>query len=288
MESTIKNETTESVAEAPKAAKAERKKTAKATKPVKLLTGAEAEAFIKHSRTKVTSVRGPVDAELIDAMRAVTPQAVAAMKTRITKAVNARRELELKDGPLSKDFRHVESWNRSDSVARMFCALSIDPQAYLTLAWMDAGDIVKRGFDPEAKTRNLKSYKKVVEVAEYIANGPESHLEAVFKTFVACSILATRGLKVIPRTVCEDFLRSNELRDVSQDLRDAIDEYQAKHMTGGAQTQTSQMVLTLANLKAARVVRDGRTKHQELDRDSLVVRALAARFGMSDKLAKAN
>jgi hypothetical protein len=255
-----------------------------------ILTGEAATAWIKHARTKVPQIVGKVDSDLIAAMQSLPATKVAAMKGRITKAVNARREVELKDGPLSKDFRHVESWNRSDAVARMFCVLEIDPHAYLMLCTMSDSEIEKHGFHPDAVTRNLKAYKKVVEVAEYIANGPElpdgtgSHLEAVFKTFVACSIIATRSQKVIPRDVCEDFLRSAELTKVSEDLRDAIDAFQAKHMSGGASTQTSQMVLTLANLKCGSVVRDGRTKHFALSHDSLVIRALAARFGMLDSL----
>lgn len=251
------------------------------TSPV--LTGEAATAWIKHNRTTVKSVAGPVNADLIEAMKAVPETKVSAMKGRITKAVNLRRDHETKDGAeLSKDFRHVESWNRSDAVARLFVALEIDPQAYLMLVTLSDEEIEKRGFHPDAKTRNLKAYKKVVEVAEYIANGPESHLEAVFKTFVACSLIATRELKVIPRDVCTDFLSSAELRNVSPDLREAIADFQAKQMSGGAPTQTSQMVLTLANLKCGTVVRDGRTKHFALSHDSQVVRALAARFGMSD------
>lgn len=214
-----------------------------------------------------------------------TPQKIGAMKKRIADAIEERRTEELKDGqPLSKDFASLESWIETDAVSRLFIGLEVNPRVYIMSKFLPDAELQKAGFQPEARSRNLKAYKKVKEVAEYVLHGG-SKLEAVFKTWTACAILSSRHTEVIPRRVCEMFLTRLDISQVSPDLAEAVEAYQAKHMSGGAQTQTSQMTLTLANLKAGTLIQDGRTKDFALNRESELIAALAERFGLSDALA---
>lgn len=213
-----------------------------------------------------------------------SPQLIGSMKKRIADVIEARREEDLKDGPLSKDFASLESWIETDAVARLFIGLEINPRVYVMSKFMTDAELQKAGFQPEARSRNLKAYKKVKEVAEYILHGG-SKLEAVFMTWTACAILASKHTTRIDRRVCEMFLTSLDISQVSPELAQAVEVYQAKHMSGGAQTQTSQMTLTLANLKAGTLIQDGRSKDFALNRESELIAALAERFGLSDALA---
>ena len=219
---------------------------------------------------------------LIAAMRAVEPRFIGGEIARAKKALAERAEAE-PESVKSKDWKTLEAFCGSEARSRLFIALKIDVRAYVLNGQFSDAELVKRGLSPDARTVNLKAYKKVTECAEYLLN-PKARCESVFKTFVACAILATRNAEVLPRDVCTRFLNSHDLRDVSADLADALDTYRAKHMTGGAETQTSQCVLTLANLQAGRMVRDGRTKHFALDAKSPLVAALALRFGMTEAL----
>lgn len=240
------------------------------------------------TRTRVETVNADTaKTGLIATMRGAEGRKLSTMKGRITKAVNARRDKETENlGPnesLSKDFAELERWTTSNAVAALFMSLEIDPHVYIMQPFLEDAKLVKAGFDTQARTRNLKAYKKVRELSEYIMNG-DSKLEAVFKTFVACGIIASSKTDILKRDVCERFLSSIPLTDVSEDLAEAIDAFQAKHMSGGAQTQASQCILTLANLKAGSIVRDGRNKHLKLDAKSQVIQALAERFGMTEQL----
>ncbi len=244
------------------------------------------------TRTNVTTANSELllDQTMIKTMVEASPQKVGSMRKRIADYIadrKARDTAALADGEtLSRDFVHLEDWIDNDALARFFIASEVDPKGYILNPYLDDAELIKRGFSPDARTKNLKAYKKVREVAEYVVSG-QSKLEAVFKTFVACSIIASKTTEVIPRNVCERFLSSIPLTDVSADLAEAIEAFQAKHMTGGAATQTSQMTLTLANLGAASVIRDGRSKHFKLDLDSGLIQALAERFGMVDQVQTA-
>lgn len=240
------------------------------------------------NRTNVnTATTELIDQPMIWKMVEATPQKVGSMRKRIADLITERRALDSaklpEGGELSKDFRHLEDWENSDAIARLFIAAEIDPKGYILNPYLEDAELIKRGFDPSARTRNLKAYKKVREVAEYVVTG-NAKLEAVFKTFVACSIVASRTVEFIDSNVCERFLSSIPLNDVSDDLANAVDAFQAKHMTTGAATQSSQMRLTLANLGAVQIEkRDGR-KGFILKPNSGIVQALAERFGMQDQL----
>ena len=243
-----------------------------------------------NTRTNVTTAQTELlDQSMIWSMVNASPQKVGAMKRRISDLIEDRKARDTAAlGPnqtLSKDFVHLDDWKDSEALPRFFIAAEIDPKGYILNPYLDDAELIKRGFSPDARTRNLKAYKKVREVAEYVVSG-NSKLEAVFKTFVACAILASNTTEVIPRNVCERFLSSIPLNDVSDDLANAVEAFQAKHMTTGASTQTSQMTLTLANLGAATVIRDGRNKHFKLNPESGLIQALSERFGMSEQVQR--
>lgn len=240
------------------------------------------------NRTSVTTANSELlDQPMIEAMWSASPQQVGGMRKRISDLIDDRKARDSEKlpegGELSKDFRHLEDWKESDALHRFFLAMQIDPKGYILNPYLDDAELKKRGFDPSARTRNLKAYKKVREVAEYVVTG-QAKLEAVFKTFVACSIVASRTVSFIDSNVCERFLSSIPLTDVSADLAEAIDAFQAKHMTTGAATQASQMRLTLANLGAVTMQKEDGRKGFVLKPESGLIQALAERFGMQDQL----
>lgn len=232
-------------------------------------------------RTQVKTVNSEA-LSITEAMRAVTPLQVGAIRKRMRDALEKRAQVDV-EAVKSKDWKSLQKLADSEAVARLWTVQEIDPVAYICNGQLSDEELTKRGFDPEARTVNLKAYKKVVECAEYLLDG-KSHLEAVFKTVVACLIVSTRHTEVAPRDFCENFLSRIRLDTVSADLADALDSFKAKHMTGGAQTQTTQCLLTLANLKAGRMVRNGRSKDFALNPSSGIVIALAERFGMTEAL----
>ena len=221
------------------------------------------------------------------AMQSVSQGRVNNVLGQIRAAIKARAEYELekRDGIHSDDFEKVEEMDNA-TVARFFAAIGVNPEAYINSPAFSPADFEKKSRIPaEAKTGNLKAYKKMRETAEYFANG--SRLENVLKTFVACSIVSSRYHLTIPRDVCERFLNSIPLNHVSDELSEALDAFRAKHMTGGAPTQTSQCTLQLATMRAARVVKSGRRKDFSLDLESPVIESFAQRFGMVADLEKA-
>jgi hypothetical protein len=221
------------------------------------------------------------------AMDSVSQGKVNNVLGQIRRAIPERKayELETRTDGLSKDFENVAALDDA-TFARFCAAVGINPGAYINSPAMTPEDFEKRsGIPAEAKTGNQKGYKKTLEAAHYFAHG--SRLENVLKTFVACSILAAQYHLVIPRDVCERFLNSIPLNHVSEELAETLDKYRAKHMTGGAPTQTSQCTLQLATMRAAQVIRNGRRKDFALDLDSIVTESFAQRFGLMPQLEKA-
>jgi hypothetical protein len=223
---------------------------------------------------------------LFRSMRSAPRSKLAAMQAAIAEVVSARTTFESKlerraaDGSYftgqSNDIKHLQALQDNDSVTRLFVALKVDPVSYLFPQSQDHGK-------SSSETSNLKAYKKAREVAELIWTGV-SKIENVCKVFTVCAFKSTEfGVDTLGREFAETFLSSRELRSVTQgsaDLFDAIDEVKAKHMTTGAQTQTSQMVRTLVALKSAKDVRNGRSKDTWIDHDGRVMQALMRRFGV--------
>lgn len=226
------------------------------------------------------------ETSLFEAMSSVSQQKTSNVIAQIRKSIANRAEYEasVRDD-ISADFESVQALD-NPNVARFFAVIGLAPEFYINSASYTPEEFEKRSRIPrEAKTKSLKAYKKMRETAEYFANG--SHLENVVKTFVACSIISSQYHATIPRDVCERFLSSIPLNRVSDELIEALDHYRAKHMSGGAATQTSQCTLQLANMRAANVIRNGRHKDFALDVQSVVVESFAQKFGLTAELDKA-
>lgn len=220
------------------------------------------------------------------AMQAVSQGRVNNVLGQVRKAIEARSALELeKRDTHSADFEKVRELD-NPTVARFFAAIGVNPEAYINSPAFTPEEFEKKSRIPaEAKTGNLKAYKKMRETAEYFQNG--ARLEKVLMTFVACSIISSRYHVTIPRDVCERFLNSVPLNHVSEELSEALESFRAKHMTGGAPTQTSQCTLQLATMRAAQVVKSGRRKDFALDLQSPVIESFAQRFNLVKELEQA-
>lgn len=223
-----------------------------------------------------------VDASELDlavAMRAVEPKKVEAGRKRNVSIVD-KRATDHPDQAESKDFATVRKLATDEMFIRLCIALKIDARGILASEDMTDAELTKRGFEVEARTRNMKAAKKFLEIANYIAS-PIAPLETVVKSFTACSVLAARHTAEIPRDVQKQFLNSVPLHQMSSELASEVQEYRAKQMTGGgADTQSSQCSLVLANLRAARIIRSGKRKFIALEPTSPVLRAIAQRLGM--------
>lgn len=237
-------------------------------------------------RSKVQTILSNTETTIFARMSEATPQRVGTVRKQIQSATVDRHALETKDGAaLSNDFENVKKLD-TEAVARFFIAIGVAPEYYINSPAYDAETFAaKSKIAAEAKTRNLKAYKKFRETASYFFENGK--LESVMLTFIACSILSAQHHTVIPRDVCERFLSSVPLSHVSEELSEALDHYRAKHMSGGASTQTSQCTLQLATMRAATVVRNGKNKDFQLDVHSPVVESFAQRFGMTAQLDKA-
>lgn len=196
-------------------------------------------------------------------------------------AFEERVERRLADGSFitgqSADIKHVRALKNNEAVARMFVALNVNPRAYVFPQSQDGGKT-------SAETSNLKSYKKLREVAESVWSG-SSTLENVVKVWSVCAFKSARDFStdVLSRDFSENFLTSRAFKSIHQGSNDfwsAVDDVRAKHMSTGAATQTSQMVRTLVALGSAVDVREGRAKHTRINADGLVLNALMRRFGI--------
>lgn len=230
-----------------------------------------------------------LETTLYGAMVNASPQAVTAMRKKIAGAIEERKELKLKQKPALGDaFQCLLDWNETDAVARLFIGLKINPRAFILMKWLDDAELNKHGFQKLAVTESLYGYKKIKEIAQYILSG-NSKLESIVMTWTACAIIASRTGEPIPREVCKTFLSSIDLEQVSPALASAVRDYQAVralqavHMSGGKDTQTSQMTLVLASLGSGTLVKR-ETKDIIINRQGMVIQALAERFGMLERL----
>ena len=180
----------------------------------------------------------------------------------------------------SNDIAQIQALEGSEAFARLSIAIKLDDRAYLFPQSQASGKL-------STQTSNLKAYKKAREIAETIYIGGSIGLENVVKVFFACcvKVVATSNGPVISRTYGECFLNSPEFRSIytgAQELFDAIEDTRAnaKHMSNGAPTQTSQMIRTLVALGVATDVQNGRSKDFRFNAESKVALALSRRLGL--------
>lgn len=178
----------------------------------------------------------------------------------------------------SPDIRFVEALIGNESYARLLVAIGANPRELIH------PDSVEGGKQSD-QTSNLKSYNKQRQIAETIFTG-NSDLEGVARVFAVCAYrFATSGRTILTREWCENFLSSREFASIdvgTADLWSNIDDIRAKQMTGGAATQSGQMVRTLVALKSATDVREGRAKNVQVNPEGLVMQALMTRLGQME------
>jgi hypothetical protein len=219
------------------------------------------------------------------AIAAVTPQrlgkvaksASAIIAERVDYEANRERMI---DGVLtigqSPDIKHLQALDGNEAFLRMSLALNLDLRTYLFPQSLDGGKTSEM-------TSNLKALRKVRQIAETIASGV-SDLEKVARVFSVCAYrFADAGNDTLTREYCKAFLSSYELQSLdaaTAQIWSDIDDIRAKEMSGGAETQSGQMVRSLVALGGAVDVRDGREKHVRILHKSPVMEALAMRFGL--------
>lgn len=222
--------------------------------------------------------------DLAAQMHMVSPQKAQAVKRAFATVIDERTAFEANKERVIKgvlqvgqspDIAHLEALRNDDATHRLFAALGVNVRSALYPQSQSDGK-------SETESANLKSYRKVRQIANVIANGTGS-LENVAKVSAVCMYrFANNGHAELSRDWCETFLSSREFSSIdtaTADLLAAIDDVRAKQMSGGAATQSGQMVRVLVTLKSATDVRDGRNKNVLVNPDGLVMQALMVRFG---------
>lgn len=206
--------------------------------------------------------------------------ALAAIESVVNERAEYEANRERKIGGIitvgqSPDIRHAEALINNEAFARMVLALKIDLRSYIFPQSQENGK-------SDSETSNLKSYRKVRQIAETVLHG-SSDLEGVARVFSVCVFhFARNGNGLLNREYCKAFLSSREFANLdtgTAQLFADVDDIRAKQMSGGAETQSGQMVRSLVALKSATDVRDGRNKNVAIDQDGKVLRALMVRLG---------
>lgn len=179
---------------------------------------------------------------------AVAPDAVDAMIARIEAAFAARDIFEAANGiKLDADSSYTRERDRMLSRGKVHQnSKNLEYCARLFVACGIAPDNDETGINRTINSGsrfNAKALKKVVEIARMVNIGDKC-LEQVTISFIACSYAYIRktGDSVIPNEFSRAFLSSVDLSKLfgDKDVAEAVSKYQAKQMTGGKETQSSQ------------------------------------------------
>lgn len=157
---------------------------------------------------------------------------VDAMVAKI-KAAFTQRDKHEQGSMLSYERERKRMIGSSIAVARLFLALDIEPS-----------NIILRKVNSNAMF-NAKALKKIVEIAQFVC-GARSNIEKVLAAFIACALVfderASKG-DAIANTQNKAFLSSANFDKIvsDADLATYLKDYQHKFMTGGQDTQSSQV-----------------------------------------------
>ncbi len=129
----------------------------------------------------------------------------------------------------------------SIAVARFFLAMNIAPSR-----------VIERQVSVN-KMFNAKALDKVTEIAAFVT-GYGSKMQKVTSAFILCA-LAFDG-DAIDNKVNKNFLSSDDISKMvkDQDLRDYLDTYRHEYITGGKDTQSSQVRNVLDVLGVGEIV----------------------------------
>lgn len=183
------------------------------------------------------------DAATVDAMR---ERIVASFDRRDTfEGINAT------DSASSYAKARKNMTANSVAVARAFLALDIEP-----------ANVIERKV-VENKMFNAKALDKVTEICAFIC-GNSTRFQKVTQAFIACAMLySSRNDTAIDNATNKAFLSNSSFKMIADDeLRDYLRDYQHKFMSGGKDTQSSQVrnvldVLNLASIVTVERARGG-------------------------------
>lgn len=213
----------------------------------------------------------------------VNESKVNAVLDRLRKAIPERIQTDSDNGNAPKNAKELEPLHALDNrnVARLFYMLGADPRAFLLAYYITPEERAKGGLPHDYNARNLKALAKLREIANLIFTGRMTR-EAVLHTWSACACKVAR-FGIFNRRVAEAFISGMDTSNMRGDLREAFEEYRAKHMTGGSATQCSQVTLMLYALGGLEVTRVGHSKEYKVKTDSEIMQALRVRYFGKDE-----
>jgi hypothetical protein len=211
-----------------------------------LLTGASTVAFASNE-----TVSAPLDIRTV--ALAYDDSIVATVCEQIEESFDRRDAFETRNGlnvDESNSYTKAKSkmLKNSVAVARLFLALDIAPST-----------VIERQV-AENKMFNAKALEKVVEIAQFVC-GFGQHIQKVTVAFIACALAFDKG-EAVDNKLNKQFLSNNDVSRLvtDVDVAEYIRGYQHKFMTGGKDTQSSQVRNVLDVLGLASIVSTDRAR----------------------------
>ena len=189
-------------------------------------------------------------ANLRDRALAVSQTDVDAMVARIQATFDARdafeasRGLDLADRSTSYAKARTFMMNNANAVARGFIVLGVDPVNVIRRKVVSSNEFTAKGLD------------KVTELCMFIC-GNAARFQSVSKAFIACAVaVADKDANAIGNKVNKAFLSNASFDKLvsDADLASYLKDYQHKFMSGGRDTQSSQVRNVLDVLGLASIV----------------------------------
>jgi len=169
------------------------------------------------------------------------PEQVEAMRERINSALKERAFYERSKSPNGSHVelrRTVGAFLHNTTVAAFFVCCDADPDL-----------VFNRSRKTDARA-NLKGFRKVRQLIDYVT-GKTNAFETVSKALFAATIIAAlNGVRWIASPEQELILSDESVNSLPQEIREAIYQYQHKHMTveGDSRPQSCQFRTTFNNL----------------------------------------
>lgn len=169
------------------------------------------------------------------------PQVVSAMVERVNNAIEKRGAFEWQKKRNSSHvlFRKVAAqFSDSRTVAAFLVALNADPDLMFNR-------------ERKAGTRaNLKGFAKVRQLIDYTTGKSDAFERVSLALFASTIIAANKGTTWIASPEQELILSSEKVNSLPTEVREAIKEYQHKHMTleGDSRNESCRFRTTFANL----------------------------------------